>query len=74
MLNTVSLPFVYVVVSHKKANMVTNHEAFLLSMKQEVLLKFLLGSGNTLYTYRNFRDEKSLLDNNIPFHSLTKVC
>jgi hypothetical protein len=25
-------------------------------------------------TYRNFRDEKSLLDNNIPFHSLTKVC
>ncbi|KAG6769502.1 hypothetical protein POTOM_025141 [Populus tomentosa] len=27
MLNTVSLPFVYVVVSHKKANMVTNHEA-----------------------------------------------
>jgi hypothetical protein len=25
--NTVSLPFVYVDVSHKKANTVTNHEA-----------------------------------------------
>jgi hypothetical protein len=39
MYNTVSLPSVYVDVSHKKANMVTNHEAFILSMKQEAMFK-----------------------------------
>jgi hypothetical protein len=47
---------------------------FAINVEFQVLLKFLLGSGIHSDTYRNFRDEKSILHNNIPFHSLTKVC